>query len=145
MRLKIEQDDMIQDVEIIIKCKTIDDKLKNIIETINRSYFFLSVSKEGVYRQLSPQKIFYIESVDEKTFVYCSDEVYDCNKKLYELEDELTKLSFVRISKSCILNVDSLDSVRPLINGKMEALLLNGERLVINRHYVRDFKRKFGI
>ena len=90
-------------------------------------------------------QIYYFESVDDKTFVYCKDNVFSCGLKLYEAEEMLADTSFVRISKACILNIDVLDSVKMMINGKMEAALDNGEKLIINRHYVPAFKKKFGM
>lgn len=65
--------------------------------------------------------------------------------KLFELEETLTNSSFVRISKSCILNIDFIEKVKPMLNGKYEVLLINGEKLIINRHYVPIFKKKFGL
>lgn len=47
----------------------------------------------------------------------------------------------MRISKSCILNIDFIEKVKPMLNGKYEVLLINGEKLIINRHYVPDFKK----
>ena len=86
-----------------------------------------------------------IESVEEKTFVYLEKEVYESNLKLYELEEQLKNTSYIRVSKSIILNIEKLQSVKPLINGKLEANLKNNEKILINRHYVPEFKKKFGI
>ena len=77
--------------------------------------------------------------------MYTEKTVYRCKEKLYELEELLENSSFVRISKSCILNIDYLESVKAVFNGKLEALLSNGEKVIINRHYVSAFKKKFGL
>ncbi len=145
LKLKIEQSDQYSDIEIIIKCNIIDSNLQKIIEQIQLSSLVLTVQKDGSILLLKSELVYYLESVDEKTFVYCENEVYSSSLKLYELEEMLKKTSFVRISKSCLLNINYLGSVKTLLNGKMEATLLNGERVVINRHYVPEFKRKFGI
>ena len=86
-----------------------------------------------------------LKSVDEKTFIYCENDVYESRMKLFEFEEALINSSFVRISKSCILNIDFIEKVKPMLNGKYEVLLINGEKLIINRHYVPDFKKKFGL
>lgn len=49
---------------------------------------------------------------------------------------------FVQISKSCILNINVLDFVRPLLNSRMEATLKNGERLNVSRKYLVNIKSK---
>ena len=101
--------------------------------------------KDNSTKILKIEDICYFESVDEQTFVYTQEDVYSCQKKLYEAEEILSDTSFVRISKSCILNIDYLESVRALLNGKLEGTLSNDERVIINRHYVPAFKKKFGV
>ena len=145
MKLKIEQSACYEETEIDIRCKSLDEQIRQIIDIANRSTKAITVKSDGASKIIKTQSIYYFESVDEKTFVYCRDKVYSSDMKLYEAESLLINTSFVRISKACILNVDVLDSVRVLINGKMEALLLNGEKLIINRHYVPEFKKKFGM
>ena len=144
MKFTIEQSSDNNEVEINIKCgQIIDEKLQKLIDQI-RLYSFSIVCKKGkeIY-QISLKD--YIESVEEKTFVYLEKEVYESNLKLYELEEQLKNPSYIRVSKSIILNIEKLQSVKPLINGKLEANLKNNEKILINRHYVPEFKKKFGI
>lgn len=146
MKFTIEQSSDNNEVEINIKCgQIIDEKLQKLIDQI-RLYSFSIVCKKGkeIY-QISLKDAYYIESVEEKTFVYLEKEVYESNLKLYELEEQLKNTSYIRVSKSIILNIEKLQSVKPLINGKLEANLKNNEKILINRHYVPEFKKKFGI
>ena len=94
---------------------------------------------------ISAEMIYYIESVDEKTFIYSQNKVYETDYKLYQTEQLLPQSDFVRISKNCILNISKLTSVKPLLNGKMEVHMNNGEDQIVNRHYLKDFKSKFGL
>ena len=100
---------------------------------------------EGYTVKIAPEEICYIESVDDRTFLYADRAVYESPQRLYQLEQTLANTSFVRVSKSVILNADKVEKVRPLLNGKLEALLSNGERQHINRHYVSSFRAKFEI
>ena len=84
--------------------------------------------------------IYYIESVDKKTFVYLENAVYRTDFRLYQLKDKLKTYGFVQISKSCILNINILESIRPLFNSRMEATLKNGEKVNINRNYLNEVK-----
>lgn len=145
MKLVIEQNRNFQETEIIIRCSSINSELQKIIDTIKISSFTITAYKDGYLQKIDHEDICYIESVDEKTFIYCENDVYDCKMKLFELEETLTNSSFVRISKSCILNIDFIEKVKPMLNGKYEVLLINGEKLIINRHYVPIFKKKFGL
>lgn len=145
MKLSIEQSSDYTETEIIIHCAMLDRNLQKIIEQIQLVSCILSVQKDDCTHRLKPDTVCYLESVDEQTFVYTEKEVYTSQMKLYELEEILKQSTFVRISKACILNIDFLESVRPLLNGKMEARLSNGERVIVNRHYVPEFKKKFGL
>lgn len=145
MKLFIEQSDQYTEAEITIKCGMMDDRLESIISHIRLNMFSVSGVKDGEMRIISLGDIFYFESIDDKTFIYLENDVYECSMKLYELEEQLEKANFVRISKSCIVNIIKLDSVRPMLNSRYEAKLENGEKLIINRHYLPAFKNKFGI
>lgn len=66
--------------------------------------------KDGATYPLRPEDIYYFESIDDKTFAYCEKDVYECSLRLYELEQQFARADFVRISKSCILNIMKLSS-----------------------------------
>ncbi|WP_455543117.1 LytTR family DNA-binding domain-containing protein [Intestinibacter sp.] len=146
MRLTIEQSSDNNEIEINIKCgQIIDEKLQKLIDQIRLYSFSIIGKKNKEIYQISLKDVFYIESVEEKTFLYLEKDIYEASLKLYELEQQLANTSYIRVSKSIILNIEKLQSVKPLINGKLEANLQNGEKILINRHYVPEFKKKFGI
>lgn len=66
--------------------------------------------------------------------------MYQTEFRLHELEDMLLHAGFVRISKSCILNIQMLDTIKPLINSRLEATLQNGERVFVTRKYLHSIK-----
>ena len=145
MKLIIEQSDEYSEPEITVKCGIMDDRLESIIQHIRLHMFSVAGVKDGVTKVLSLSDIYYFDCTDERTFIYLQNDVFECSLKLYELEEQLAMANFVRISKSCIVNIMKLDSVRPLLNSRYEAKLENGEKLIISRHYLPDFKRRFGI
>ena len=145
MKLVIDNSDQYEETEIIVKCRNVNAELQKIINMLQNTEQSLIVQKDGSTEKLKYEEVCYFESVDDLTFVYTEKTVYRCREKLYELEQLLEKSTFVRISKSCILNIDYLESVKAAFNGKLEALLSNGEKVIINRHYVSAFKKKFGL
>ncbi len=44
-----------------------------------------------------------------------------------------------------ILNADKIDYVRPSVSGRFEAVLSNGEIVIVSRKYVAELKRLLGI
>lgn len=141
--LKIIESEEYEEVQIIIKCSKVDRRIKRIIKKIEQSNITLSGEKEGRIYSLEIELLYYIETVDNKTFIYTEKDIFENNLKLYELVEHLKDTSFMRISKNLIVNINYIHNVRALINGKFEALLTNGEKVIVNRHYVKAFKEKF--
>jgi len=131
-------------LEIVIRCNKVDDNVKKIISLLEDNKFIIGKLNNRSY-QIMIDDIYYIEANEDRVFLYCKDKVYETNMRLYELEDKLKTYSFIRISKSSLLNLDKLNSVKALLNGRYEAMLINNEKLIINRHYVNEFKKKFGM
>lgn len=142
MKLTIYQDLNIPEPEIIIKCAHMNVRLKQLIDLIRQHSFSLTGYQEEKEFQLPLEQIYFIDSVDGKTFLYLEKEVYSCRETLAALEEKLSRTSFIRISKSCIVNTSFLENVRPLFNHRFEATLKNGEALIITRSYINSLKNK---
>ncbi|WP_335755717.1 LytTR family DNA-binding domain-containing protein [Thomasclavelia ramosa] len=127
-----------------MRCNKIDDEVRRIISLFEDKHFIIGKLDNRSY-QIKIDDIYYLEANEDRAFIYCEDKVYETSLRLYELEDQLDPRLFVRISKSILLNLNKLDNVRALLNGRYEALLINRERLIITRHYVSSFKEKFGM
>ena len=105
----------------------------------------ITVLREGRFVQILPKDIYYFEAVDNKIFAYASEETYEIRRKLYELEQDFVHTDFLRISKSAIVNTSKIAYVKPIFNGRFEAKLKNGEKIIISRQYVAELKKKIGI
>ena len=132
------------ELEIVTRCNKINDEVRRIISLFEDKKFIIGKLDNRSY-QIKIDDIYYFEVNEDRAFIYCKDNVYETNLRLYELEKQLDERLFVRISKSIILNLNKLDNIRALLNGRYEALLINKERLIITRHYVSSFKEKFGM
>lgn len=50
-----------------------------------------------------------------------------------------------RCSKSMVLNAEKIDYILPSFSGRFEAVLENGEKVIVSRQYVADLKRLLGV
>lgn len=141
MILKIEQDLTCDDVEITIRYPDMNHDVQRIISLLKSFDTQIKCSDNGTERLVNASEIFYVESVDKKTFLYLKNAVYRTEFRLYQLAEDFTHLGFVQISKSCILNINALESIKPLMNSRMEATLKNGEKIQINRKYLSGIKQ----
>lgn len=129
---------------IIVKCNNISPELMHVLNTLRAQGNLLIAYIGSEIHRVSPMSIFYIEAVDNKTFFYCEKDVYESKQKLYELED-MAMPDFLRISKSSIVNLSKIKCLVPSISGRLEAVMLNSERVIISRQYVNELKRHFGL
>ncbi len=145
MKLSIFKNPKFSEPEVILNYSEETEEVNKLIETLNSLNNTIQCFKNSSNFNIKLNDIYYFESVDERSYVYTKDNVYECKEKLYTIEEIFKNTSIVRVSKSCILNITKLKSVKPFINGKFEATMLSGEKIIINRHYVSAFKKKFNI
>lgn len=127
-------------VEIIIKCPQANDdimRLKTHIKLFDKK---LRAKKDGEWQFVDLFKVLYFESVDNRTFLYTEDDVMEIKERLYQIESTLSDKDFIRISKSQIVNINRIKSLRPELNRTFLATMCNGERLSISRKYVQAIR-----
>ena len=128
--------------EIIeIRCHKADDVVEEIVAFIKSRQGKLSGNLDGDIYEIPILDVMYIESVDNRTFLYTQERSYESRQRIYELEEVLKHHHFIRISKSSIVNMLKIQSIRPALNGRFSAILCNGEEIIISRKYVADFKK----
>ena len=69
-------------------------------------------------------------------------EVYEVNYKIQELVDMLKRTSFIQTARTIILNINKIEKVSTLVNGRISAVLVNGEKMIITRVFSHSFKNK---
>ncbi len=145
MKIIINEVKDIEDVEIVINCKTIDESVTRIISKLKALEEKITGNKDGRIFILDTNEIFYFESVDKKTFIYMDKEVFQTHLRLYELEERLKNTDFFRASKSTIINLRKVKNIVPMFGGRIEILLDNDEKLVVSRQYVPILKNKLDL
>ena len=138
-------ENMQENLQVIIKCKQIDDeimRLKCHIELFDKK---LQAKKDNELHFINSFDVLYFESVDNRTFLYTEDDVLEVRQRLYELEVVLSDKDFIRISKSQIVNINKIKSLKPELNRTILATMCNGEQLYISRKYVQAIRNMLSI
>lgn len=144
-KVTINQIDADKSEEIVINCHEINDEVLKIVEKLKKSETVLLGSKDSEMFQIELKDIYYIESVDNKTYICMQKNVFESKLKLYEVEELTQNTKLFRCSKAMILNLSKIRSVSPSVNGRFEAKLLNGESVIISRQYVPNLKKLLGM
>ena len=140
MRLILNERPEMEKPEVTIAYSEMTASVKRVADFVRSVEQTILCKKDEEECSVPVGDIFYIESVDKKTFVYCEKEVYMCSLRLYEIEKMVEKAGFVRVSKSTILNIECLKGVKTLVNSRLEAILSNGERVCVTRKYLKDIR-----
>lgn len=148
MEIKLIENKTLNDIKVTIECRDTDEKifkLINVIKSIESSEKRIVGLRDNDTYCIEPNDVFYFESVERKTFCYTKNAVYETELKLYETLDVFSKADFMRVSKSCVINLNRIKSIRPDFGGKILATMQNGERVYVSRQYALELKNKLGI
>lgn len=145
MKITVKQDPKINETEITITCREIDTDLETIISNLSLIDNTAAGKIDGETYFIPMTDIFYFETVDSKTFFYTGDKVFELSAKLYQLEEKLIHTPFVRISKSVIVNLKKVESIKPEENSRLTAKLSNNEKVTVSRQYMPGIKKKLGV
>ena len=142
MELKIRKIKEEETEYIEIGCHKRDDRINEIVRLVKMHQGSVEAYQEDTQYQIPLSEIFYIEAVDEKTFIYLEKECYESRKRLYEFEELLANRKFARISKSVVVNMMKIVAIKPALNGRFLCQLKNNENVIISRKYVPEIKEK---
>ena len=145
MKITIDLDEKYTETEVDIHCRQLDTETEKIIATLRMLNQQLMVSKKDENHLLDVTKIIYVEAVERKTFVYTAEDVYESKLRLYEMEERLCAGNFMRISKSCLVNLRQIKSLRNDVERKIRLTLKNGEQIVVSRQYADEMKKRLGV
>lgn len=145
MNVTITENPALDDIEVSVACPRIDERVQRIVASLGAFDRVLIGERDGATFRVGVEDVCYAETVDDKTFLYTADAVYQTPLKLYELEERLAGTEFVRASKQMLVNFDHVASIRPALNARLQLMLDNGEAAIVSRQYAPAIKRKLGL
>jgi len=117
--------------------------VRSLVKRIESFDIRFSAFSDDRRMHIAMSDVYYLENVDRKVFLYTKDNVYRLDASMQEIGKITEDSDLVRISRTCIMNTSHLTEIRQLKNSRLEAMLDNGERLIVSRKYLRDIKRRF--
>ncbi len=145
MKIDICVDENITDLTISVICKQLTPDIEKLLATLRMMNHQLTVRKDSEIYLLDIVQVIYIESIDRKCFVYTAKEIYESDFKLYELEKRLEEYGFFRVSKSCLIHLQNIQSLKADINRKVRVTMSNGEQIMASRQYADELKKRLGV
>lgn len=145
MKLDVQENPELEDIEVTILCPRIDSRVCRIIKVIEQGETQIVGLSEGYLRKVPISDVLYIESVDGNTFAYTKDSVVELKLLLAEVEESLASTEFVRASRSLLVNLMHVQGMRPYLNARLELALSNGESVIASRQFAPAIKKRIGL
>ena len=133
-----------QPLTVIIEYPKWESAVERLVQKIESINVRFQGRLEDKAVSIDASDVYYLENVERKVFLYAKEQVYRYDGNMAELEGKLAGTEFVRISRTCIMNAEHLRELKQIKNSHLEAVLDNGEKLIVFRKYLQDVKKLFG-
>lgn len=145
MKIVLEVDENLVEQEIIIKCPAITDETmylqKQISELLSKR-MQLQVTKGDADFYIQLHEIMFLETAENFVAVHTANQIYESKDRLYELENILPG-SFMRVSKSTIINTDKIRAIHKNITGASEVEFIQStKKAYVSRNYIKMLIQK---
>ncbi len=132
-----------QPLTVIVEYPEYDKSVDNLINKIKNMSISFTGKSDGKTVSIDISDIYYIENVERKIFLYSRKNVFRYDGSMADIESSIAETDLVRISRTCFMNVSHLKEIMQIKNSHLEAVLDNGEKLIVSRKYLKDIKKIF--
>lgn len=101
--------------------------------------------RDNVLQILEPDEIIRVYSSGGKVFAVTEDGEFILRQRLYEMEERLDSLKFVRISNSEIVNLKKVKSFDMSFVGTICVSFYNSAATYVSRRYVSKIRKILGV
>ena len=130
-----------EDIEIVINTSNYTNEVGKIIETIRQlnDEIDIIIGKKGNQISLiNINEILYFYSSEQSNYCKTENGDFQVKQKLYQLEENLPKKQFIRISNSTIININYVECFDVSTIGNIVVKLKNGSVEHVSRRKVSD-------
>ena len=129
------------EISININAPEITDDLQKILNnlmTISLEKEEIVATKNNEIFLLKAKDVLYFYSDEKYNYAKTKENIYRIKEKLYELEEQLSKNRFIRISNSCIINVEKTKSFDASIIGSLVAKMEDDTKQEVSKRRIKN-------
>lgn len=145
MKLRLEVDENLVENEIFIRCTEMTDEILHLqkqLQEILHTSAQMAVYQGDTEYYLKLSEIIFLETAESTVAVHTKDQIYSTKQRLYELE-EILPSSFMRVSKSTILNCTKIRGIKKNITGSSEVEFIGtSKKAFVSRNYIHLLMEK---
>ena len=144
MKLELNIDEKVKETLVVVSANKIDKEVQNLINYIEYSSEYLIGIVEDKASIIEIGEIIRVYIEDRKTFVVTLKDTYVVKKKLYEVENMVTR-NFIKISQSEIANIKFIKNLDFSNTGTIVIKYKNSDISYVSSRMIKEFKLKLGI
>jgi len=144
MKLELNIDEKVKETLVVVSANKIDKEVQNLINYIEYSSEYLIGIVEDKASIIDIDEIIRVYIENRKTFVATLKDTYVVKKKLYEVENMVTR-NFIKISQSEIANIKFIKNLDFSNTGTIVIKYKNSDISYVSRRMIKEFKLKLGI
>ena len=144
MKVELNIDEKFKEILVTISTDKINDEVQELVNYIEYKEDYLVGITDDQVCVLDISDIIRVFVEDRKVFVVTTKGKFIVRKKLYEMNNLLTK-DFVKISQSEIANIKFIKNLDLSIRGTIVIVYKNSDISYVSRRLLKDFKTKLGL
>lgn len=144
MHVEIKVLEEVTNTYAVIYTNQITEEVLQAVDMFGNVNGIITAVEEDKTIVLRTEDIYMIRVENNKAIIYCKEKKYASKKRLIELE-KILKGSFMKISKTTLVNLNYIASVEATFGGMMCLLMKNGCKDYVSRKYLPDLKKYLGI
>lgn len=146
MQAKIEIDSSCKEPIAVIHTEKITDEVTNAIKFLSDdSLKIITGFYDDMAEIIEPSEIIRIYAASGKVYAVTANKEYTVKMRIYELEENLDKTQFVRISNSEIINLRKALHFDLKLTGTICVSLERGNTTYVSIRYVTKIKQILGV
>ena len=147
MKVRIEIQENLAEEDVVIRCARINEsvlKLQNIVSDIESNAKSIVLTRGETDYFVPQEQILFFETEGKAVSAHTADKMYETQYRLYELEEMLPG-SFMRISKSTIVNLNRIYSItRNLTASSVIEFSDSIKKVYVSRNYYKALIERMG-
>ena len=144
MKVELNIDEKFKEILVTISTDKINDEVQELVNYIEYKEDYLVGIADDQVCVLDISDIIRVFVEDRKVFVVTTKGKFVVRKKLYEMNNLLTK-DFVKISQSEIANIKFIKNLDLSMRGTIVIVYKNSDISYVSRRLLKDFKTKLGL
>ena len=145
MKFRLEIDPLCQEDEIHLRCRQKNDRilaLEQLLSSFAASGEDMILRRDDTEYYIPKKDILFFETSGGSVVAHTATETYTTDHRLFELESIMPR-SFLRVSKSCVLNAEAVRSLSHGLTGTGEVTFAHSDKVAyVSRAYYKYLKER---